>query len=92
MSESSIVKSIHTIPLKKIYFGRRGNRADRAIRLIRKYVLRHFKEAESVVIDPSVNEYVWGRSRERPPRRVIVEIRFNREEKTARVLLLRRKK
>lgn len=90
MSESSVVKSIHVIPLKRVYFGRRTNRADRALRLIRKYVLRHFKEAEKVVIDNAVNEYVWSRNREKPPRRVTVEIRFDKEEKVARVLLARR--
>jgi len=92
VSESGIVKSIHVIPLKRVYFGRRKNRADRAIRLIRKYVTRHFKEAEQVVIDPKVNEYIWSRSREKPPRRVVVEVRFNREEKIARVLLARKQK
>ncbi|MEM0355251.1 MAG: 50S ribosomal protein L31e [Desulfurococcaceae archaeon] len=90
MSESNIVKSIHVIPLRKVYFGRRTNRADRAIRLIRKYVLRHFKDAERVIIDNSVNEYVWSRNREKPPRRVTVEIRFNKEEKVAKVLLVRK--
>lgn len=89
MSESSISKSIHVIPLKRVYFGRRTARANRAIRLIRKYVLRHFKEAERVIIDNAVNEYVWSRNREKPPRKVTVEIRFNKEEKTARVLLAR---
>lgn len=92
MSESSVSKSIHVIPLKRVYFGRRGNRADRAIRLVRKYVLRHFKEAERVVVDPRVNEYIWARSRERPPRRVAVEVRIDRSSKVARVLLLRRAK
>lgn len=91
MSESSIAKSIHVIPLKRIYFGRRSNRADRAVKLIRKYVSRHFKEAERIIVDPGVNEYVWSRSREKPPRRVVVEIRFNKEEKTARVLLMRKR-
>ncbi len=94
MSEEKggIVKSIHVIPLKRVYWGRRTNRADRAIRFIRKYVKRHFKEAEKIVIDPSVNEYVWGKGREKPPRRVIVEIRFDKEEKTAKVLLIRESK
>jgi len=92
LSESSTVKAIHVIPLKYVYFGKRKNRADRAIRLIRKYVKRHFKEAEKIIIDPLVNEYVWSRSREKPPRRVVVEIRFDKNEKIARVLLVRRKK
>jgi large subunit ribosomal protein L31e len=94
MSEEKggIAKSIHVISLKRVYWGRRTNRADRAIRLIRKYIRRHFKEAEKIIIDPSVNEYVWSRSREKPPRRVIVEIRFDKEEKTAKVLLVRESK
>lgn len=89
VSESSVVKAIHVIPLRKVYYGRRRNRADRAIRLIRKYVLRHFKEAEKVIIDNEVNEYVWSRNREKPPRRITVEIRFDKETKTAKVLLVR---
>ncbi|ABN70184.1 LSU ribosomal protein L31E [Staphylothermus marinus F1] len=90
--EGKITRSIHVIPLKRVYWGRRTNRADRAVRLIRKYVRRHFKEAEKIIIDPAVNEYVWSRSREKPPRRVIVEIRFDKEEKTAKVLLIRSSK
>ncbi len=90
MSESAIVKAVHVIPLKRIYFGRRKNRADRAIRFIRKYVARHFKEAEKIIIDPRVNEYIWSRGREKPPRRITVEIRFDKEEKIAKVLLVRR--
>ncbi|MET1160596.1 MAG: 50S ribosomal protein L31e [Thermoprotei archaeon] len=90
MSESGIIKVIHVIPLKRVYFGRRTNRADRAIRLIRKYVMRHFKEVERVIIDPRVNEYVWSRGREKPPRRVVVEIRVDREAKTAKVLFVRK--
>lgn len=87
--EGKIIKSVHVIPLKRVYWGRRTNRADRAIRLIRKYVKRHFKEAERIIIDPAVNEYVWSRSREKPPRRITVEIRFDKEEKIAKVLLVR---
>jgi len=92
LSEAGVVKAVHVIPLKYVYFGRRRNRADRAIRLIKKYVSRHFKEAEKVVIDPSVNMYLWSRGRVKPPRRVVVEIRFDKNEKIARVLLARVKK
>ncbi len=88
--EGKIVKSIHVIPLKRVYWGRRTNRADRAIRLIRKYVARHYKEAERIVISNEVNNYVWQFSREKPPRRVVVEIRFDKEEKVAKVLLVRK--
>ncbi|MEL9908743.1 MAG: 50S ribosomal protein L31e [Desulfurococcus sp.] len=90
MSESGgTVKSVHVIPLKRVYFGRRMNRADRAIRLVRKYVARHFKDAEKIILDPELNKYIWSYGREKPPRRVVVEIRFNKDEKEARVFLKR---
>lgn len=89
MSEEGVIKRIHVIPLKRVYWGRRTNRADRAIRLIRKYVARHYKEAEKIVIHSSVNEYIWSRGREKPPRRIVVEIRYNKNEKEAKVLLVR---
>lgn len=93
MSEArSVDIASHVIPLKRVYFGRRKNRADRAIRLIKKYVARHYKEAEKILIDPAVNSFVWSRGREKPPRRVLVEVRFDKEAKVARVLLLRPRK
>lgn len=88
MSEGKgVERSVHVIPLKRIYFGRRKNRADRAIRFVKKYINRHFKEAEKIVIDRAVNEYVWSRGREKPPRRIVVEVRYDRESKIARVFL-----
>ncbi len=92
MSEEKGV--IHIIPLKRVYWGRKTNRADRAVRLIRKYIARHFKEADKIWIDPRVNEYIWSRSREKPPRRIAVEVRIHRDEEEgvtiAKVLLLRK--
>ncbi|MGC9011429.1 50S ribosomal protein L31e [Thermogladius sp.] len=89
MSEAQVKRSVHVIPLSRVYFGRRMNRADRAVRLVRKYVARHYKQAEKIVIDPLVNKFIWSRGREKPPRRVVVEIRYDPEEKTAKVLLAR---
>lgn len=88
MSEGSeAVKSTHIVSLKRAYFGRRKNRADRAARLVKKYVLRHFKDVEKVVIDPLLNKYLWSRGRERPPRKVAVEVRVDEENKVAKVFL-----
>jgi len=76
---------IYTIPLRRVYWGRRTNRADRAIKLIRKFVSRHFG-VERVIIDNTVNEYVWSRSREKPPPRITVRV-IKIDDKTAKVLL-----
>lgn len=88
MSEKSGIEiTTHVIPLKRVYFGRKANRADRAVRLIRKYIERHYKEAEKVIIHPLVNKYIWSCGREKPPRRILVEVRFDKKSKTARVFL-----
>ncbi len=62
---------VYVIPLRRVYWGRRSNRADRAVRLIRSFVARHTK-ADEVRILTEVNNVVWSRGREKPPPRVKV--------------------
>ena len=70
---------VYVVNLGRVYWGRRSNRADRAVRLIRRFVARHTK-ADIVKIMNDVNEYVWSRSREKPPRRVKIIVRIREEE------------
>jgi len=70
---------VYVINLSRVYWGRRTNRANRAIRLIREFVRRHTK-ADRVWIGNDVNVYVWSRSREKPPRRVKVVVNIREEE------------
>lgn len=80
-------KWVYVIPLSRIYWGKRVNRADRAIRFIRSFVARHTK-AERVIIMNDLAEKIWSRSRQRPPRRVkvIVDIKEEKEgEKTVKI-------
>ncbi len=87
--KSSVVRVEHVVPLSRVYWGRRRNRAARAIRLLKEYVRRHFKKAKRVVIDNEVNEYIWQRSVEKPPRRVKVIVSFDQDEGVAKVFLAR---
>lgn len=76
---------VYVVPLKRVYWGRRTNRAPRAIRMIRNFVRRHMK-ADRVLIMNDVNEFVWSRSRERPPRRVKILVKVEeREEEEGKV-------
>ncbi len=70
---------VYVVPLKRVYWGRRTNRADRAIRLIRAFVKRHTK-ADEVKIGNDVNMYVWSRSREKPPRRIKILVKLVEEQ------------
>ena len=70
---------VYIVPLKRVYWGRRTNRADRAVRLLREFVKKHTK-ADRVMIMNEVNNYIWSRGREKPPRRVKVVVTLREEE------------
>ncbi len=67
---------IYTINLNRAYWGKRVQRARRAIKIIRQFIARHMGvEPENVKIDNTVNHYIWSRSIEKPPRRVQVFVK-----------------
>ncbi len=70
---------VYVIPLGRVYWGRRTNRADRAVKLVRRFVERHTK-ADVVVVTNEVNEYIWARGRKRPPRRIKVIVKVEEVE------------
>ena len=59
---------VMTIPLRDVLAESAGQRADKAMSLIREHLARHFDVDEADVrLDPSVNEAVWERGRSKPP-------------------------
>ena len=60
------------VPLRKAWNITRFKRAPRAIQIIRDEVIRHLKvlPEEEIYIDPSVNEKIWERGIENPPRKI----------------------
>jgi len=87
MSEEKVVlEREYIIPLRKAYYRQRKQRAARAIRIIKEFIKRHTK-ADDVIIDNRVNEYVWSRGIEKPPRRVKVRV-VKTEDNIAKVYLL----
>ena len=72
---------IYSIPLSRAWIAPRRKRAPRAVRLMRKFIERHMKvgagtkeegEAGRLVINNEVNEKIWSRGIEKPPRRIRV--------------------
>lgn len=67
-------EAVYVIPLKRVYWGgSRRSRGRRAVRIIREFIKRHFK-ATRVILDESINEYIYSRKIEKPPRRVMVKV------------------
>ena len=86
MSEKKSSKElVYTINLSRLYWGRRANRAARAVRYLRQWIARRTK-AKEVVIGEDVNRVIWSRGIEKPPRRLKVRVIIEGpvEEKTVK--------
>ena len=80
--EEVVEERLYTIPLQKALVRPPKKRAPRAIQLIKIFVTKHMKlemkvseeeeEAElpQLIISQEVNEKVWGRGIEKPPRKI----------------------
>ena len=74
--EEIIDERIYVIPLAKARRGPRNKRAKKAIRYLREYMTRHFKP-ESLIISQEVNEKIWERGIQKPPRKLKVRATKN---------------
>jgi large subunit ribosomal protein L31e len=86
--EDIVEERFYTIPLGKAWISTRKKRAPRATRIVRNFVLRHMKirteaeedeEPERLVIDNEVNEKLWSRGIEKPPRKIRVRVVKDKE-------------
>jgi len=68
-----INERIYTIPLRAVKKAPRWKRSNRAITLIREYLVRHTK-FEYIVLDKTINEKVWERGSQKPPSRIRVKV------------------
>ena len=81
LEEEIVEEKFYTIPLGKAWISPRKKRAPKAVRIIRGFVEKHMKirteaegeeEAEFLVISNEVNEKIWSRGIEKPPRKIRV--------------------
>ena len=70
--EKKIVEErIYTIPLGRAWISPRNKRTPRAVRIVRGFIQRHMKP-ENLVLSNEVNERIWSRGIQKPPRRIRV--------------------
>ena len=64
------------VPLRNAWNITSFKRAPMAMQIIKDHVIQHLKvtENETVYIDNSVNEYIWSRGIENPPRKVRLQV------------------
>jgi large subunit ribosomal protein L31e len=76
-----VEEKVYTIPLRHVWVVTpRGKRAPRAVRDVRNFVSRHMK-AEEVSISNEINEAIWARSINKPPRKITVRAVKDKEGK-----------
>ena len=69
-----MISRVYTVPLKKAWRRKKSRRAEAAMKFLRKFIARHMKtKEENVKIDNKVNEAVWAKSINNPPRRIRVK-------------------
>lgn len=69
--EDIVEERIYTVPLGRAWIRPRKKHSPRAIRLLRGFIIRHMKTDEgSIRITNKVNEKIWSRGIEKPPRKI----------------------
>ena len=88
--EEIVEERIYTIPLGKSWIVPPNKRAPKAMRIIRGFVVKHMKlekrgegeeeeEPRRLVISNDVNERVWMRGIEKPPRKIRIRAAKDKE-------------
>lgn len=74
------LERIYTIPLAKAFAKPRGERALRAVKLVRAFLARHMKaDAGKVRLEGELNALLWSRGMKKPPRRLRVLAKRDKE-------------
>jgi large subunit ribosomal protein L31e len=75
--EEIIDERIYTVPLRMAYWtGSRPHRANRTVRILKEFIQRHMKP-EELLIQPEVNDKIWARGIQKPPRRLRIRATKN---------------
>ena len=75
--EEIIDERIYTVPLRMAYWtGSRPHRANRTVRILKQFIERHMKP-EELLIQPEVNDKIWARGIQKPPRRLRIRATKN---------------
>jgi large subunit ribosomal protein L31e len=88
--EEIVEEKFYTIPLRRAWISPRQKRAPKAMGIVKSFVRKHMKlrtevevegeeEAERLVVSNEVNEKIWRRGTEKPPRKIKVRAAKDKE-------------
>jgi large subunit ribosomal protein L31e len=67
------IERLYTVPLGKAYEYTRTKRTRRSVSLLRQFLVKHMKSYD-VRISEALNEFLWSRSMQKPPRKVKIKV------------------
>lgn len=87
LEEDIIEERIYTVPLRKAWISPPNKRAPRAMRILKNFMVRHMKletrgeeeEPKRLIVSNEVNERIWSRGIEKPPRKIRVRAAKDKE-------------
>lgn len=82
VEEGVVEERIYTIPLSKAWISPRKKRAPRAMRILRSFIMRHMKP-DSISISGEVNQQIWRRGIEKPPRKIRIRAAKDQDGKVS---------
>jgi large subunit ribosomal protein L31e len=75
MADEKETMVIYNVPLRQAKTVPYTQRANKAVKVVREYVMRHTKSTEDKVwIDGKVNEALWAQSIQRPPSSIKLKV------------------
>jgi large subunit ribosomal protein L31e len=89
--EEIVEERIYTVPLGKAWIVPPNKRTSRAVRMVRSFIIKHMKlearkegeteeeEPKKLIISNEVNEMMWRRGIEKPPRKIRVRAAKDKE-------------
>jgi large subunit ribosomal protein L31e len=90
--EEIVEERIYTVPLGKAWIMPPRKRAPRAMRMLRSFMIKHMKlearrkeegeeeeEPKNLIISNEVNERIWARGIEKPPRKIRVKAAVDKD-------------
>ncbi|MHA1265136.1 MAG: 50S ribosomal protein L31e [Candidatus Helarchaeota archaeon] len=69
---------LYVVPLGRVKNTPVKKRSKRAVNMLREFVIRHMKP-DGLIIDPELNELIWRRGIEKPPRKIRIRVTKDRE-------------
>ncbi|GAB4308851.1 MAG: hypothetical protein Kow0069_07430 [Promethearchaeota archaeon] len=74
--EDVVEDRVYVVPLAKARVAPRNKRAKRAVEILKWFAVRHMKPDELIITNP-VNELIWERGIQKPPRKIKVRMQKN---------------